>query len=276
MLFPAGNSTTDIFKSELSLLAGTEAASKEAARAILVGDAWRQPATISLPSELPSPKPEVLNPARAEVEPLAAHVPVECFYVRFGSFSNFLWMRHRLEEWGGELRDIVSERGLNYNLNQRMERQLGLRQSKLAELFGESVIADVAMIGTDTFLREGAAIGVMFQARNSPALMADFTQQRATAVKETKGAKLETTTIAGRPVSFISTPDNALRSYFASDGDFHLITTSRTIAEWFLQTGAGQHESLGASEDFRRAHATCRWHATTRCSPTSRRPSSKT
>ena len=141
--------------------------------------------------------------------------------------------------------------GSNYNLNQRMERQLGLRQSKLAEMFGEKVIADVAMIGTDTFLREGAAIGVMFQARNSPALMADFTQQRTTAVKETKGAKLETITIAGRPVSFISTPDNALRSFFVSDGDFHLITTSRTIAEWFLQTGAGKHESLGASEDFR-------------------------
>ena len=58
------------------------------------------------------------------------HVPVECFYVRFGSFPNFLWLRHRLEDWGGEVRDLISERGLNYGVNERMQRQLGLREAR--------------------------------------------------------------------------------------------------------------------------------------------------
>ncbi len=55
-------------------------------------------------------------------------------------------------------------------------------------------------------------------------------------VKENPGAKLESVRIAGRPVTFLSTPDNRLRSFYASDGNFHLITTSRTIVEWFLAT----------------------------------------
>ncbi|MGD9721163.1 MAG: hypothetical protein AB7O59_03800 [Pirellulales bacterium] len=246
-------SSTSVLAAELNLLAGTESARQEAAREILLAGPAPPLASETLPEELPPPKPEVLNPAEAEVEPLAMHVPIECFYVRFGSFPNFLWLRQRMEQWGGELRDIISERGFDYGLNDRMERQLALRTSKTAELFGERVIGDVAMIGTDTFLREGAAIGVMFHAKNNLALTADFTQQRAAIVKETPGAKLELIKIDGRPVSFIGTPDNTLRSFYASDGDFHLITTSRTIVERFLATGAGKHESLGASEAFRLA-----------------------
>src|SRR5690606_24780317 len=36
---------------------------------------------IALPPDLPS----------VEVESIAMHVPVDCFYVRFGSFENYLW-----------------------------------------------------------------------------------------------------------------------------------------------------------------------------------------
>jgi hypothetical protein len=246
-------SATSMLKSELNLLAGTEQARQEVARRILLAAPARQAATETLPEELPPPSPEILNPSQAAVEPLALHVPIECFYVRFGSFANFLWLRHRLEEWGGEVRDVVSERGFDYGLNKRMERQLGIKESKAAELLGGAVIADVALIGTDTFLREGAAIGVMFEAKNSLALMADFTQQRAAMVKENPGATLESIRIAGRAVTLVSTPDHSIRSFYASDGNFHLITTSRTIAEWFLETGLNNHESIGASEAFRLA-----------------------
>jgi len=244
---------SSVLAREMNLLLGTESARQDVAREILSSGPTPPAASVVLPEELPSPSPEVLNPSDAAVEPLAMHVPIECFYVRFGSFSNFMWLRQRLEQWGGELRDIVSERGFDYGLNQRMQRQLGLRESTVAELLGPVVIADVAMIGTDTFLREGAAIGLLFQAHNSLALTADFTQQRATALKENKGAKQQTLEIDGHAVSFISTPDNALRSFYVSDGDYHLITTSRTIVEWFLAVGADRHDSIGASESFRLA-----------------------
>mgnify|MGYP006969345113 FL=1 len=245
-----GNS---VLAREMNLLIGTESARQETAREILLGSPAPPTATVTLPETLPPPAPEVLNPANAPVEPLASRVPIECFYVRFGSFANFLWLRHRLEEWGGEARDIISERGFDYGLNQRMQGQLGLRESKTAELLGGTVIADVAMIGSDTFLREGAAIGLLFQARNSLAVTADFSQQRAAALKEHPDAKQQTLQIDGHPVSLISTPDNSLRSFYASDGEYHLITTSRAIVEWFFAVGAGRHESIGESEAFRLA-----------------------
>ncbi|MBI3839551.1 MAG: hypothetical protein HY288_16650 [Planctomycetia bacterium] len=252
---PAGGESS-LLNSELNLLMGTEAARQEWARTILSGDASEQAATEPLAEELPQPRPELLNPpVDVAIEPLALHVPVECMYVRFGSFPNFLWLRHRLEEWGGELRDVVSERGLSYALNERFQRQLGLREGALAELLGERVIADVAVIGADTFLREGAAIGMLFQAKNNAALAADLGQQRLTALKEAKDGKQEKLRIAAHQVSFMSTPGNSLHSYYVADGDFHLVTTSRAMVEWFLATGAGKHASLGASNDFRIARA---------------------
>jgi hypothetical protein len=244
---------TGLLQGELNQLFETETARLELAQAILLGDVAREPASESLPEELPEPKPELLNPPPADtpIEPIAAHVPVECLYVRFGSFSNFLWLRHRIDDWGGEVRDLISERGLDFGLGDRFQRQIGLRESGLAELLGERVIADVAVIGTDTFVREGAAIGMLFQAKNNAALTADLTQQRLVALKEAKGGKQEDFTIAGQKVSLFSTADNSLRSFYVADGDFHLVTTSRALVELFLATGAGKHDSLAASDEFR-------------------------
>ena len=245
-----------LFRSEMNLLFETETARLDMAQAILSGDVPNPPATETLAQELPPPKPEVLNlPADVAIEPLAMHVPVECMYIRFGTFPNILWLRHRMEDWGGELRDIITERGLETGDSARLQKQLCLRQNALAELFGEKVVSDVALIGTDPLLHEGAAMGTLFQAKNSTLMAADLTQQRVAAMKEAENAKEEKLDIGGRQVSLISTPDNSLRSFYVADGDFHLVTTSRTMVEWFLSTAAGKHESIGASDEFRLARA---------------------
>src|SRR5262249_49484484 len=104
-----------LLRGELNLLFETETARLELAEAVLMGDLAPQAAPLPLPEELPAPKPEPLKaPPDAPIEPIALRVPVECLYVRFGSFPNFLWLRHRMEDWGGELHDVFSERGLDF------------------------------------------------------------------------------------------------------------------------------------------------------------------
>lgn len=247
----------NLFRGELNLLMETETARLELAETILLGNQADEAATVLLPEELPAPQPESLTPPPdVPIEPIAARVPVECLYVRFGTFPNFLWLQHRMEDWGGELRDVFSERGLDFGLTQQFQEQLGLRQGALAEVLGDKVIADVALIGTDTFVREGAAIGILFHAKSNTALSGDLTQQRRTSMREAKDGQEEKLTIAGKPVSYISTPDGSIRSYYVVDGDFHLVTTCRTLVEWFLDTADGKHPSLAASEAFRYTRAT--------------------
>lgn len=212
-------------------------------------------ADVPLPLSIASAAVQV--PPTAEdvpVEEIAAHVPQECFYLRFGNYSNYRWFRATLAEWGGDLRNLISVRGLDYGMNERLERQLVLRESALSGLLGPTVIADVAMIGNDTFFREGASFGMLFQARNSAALSSDIRQQRSAALRADDQVKERTITIAGHDVSFLSTPDNSVRSFYAVDGDFHLVTTSRALVERFLEAGDGRG-SLATAKDFRYARS---------------------
>lgn len=201
--------------------------------------------------ELPPPAVDV--PQDVTVEPLATHVPVESLYIRFGSFNNFLWLQDTLARWGGDIQNLVALRSLNYAISRRIEEQLVLRQSALSRLLGETIVADVAIVGFDLHFHEGAAFGLLFQARNNALFQANMIQQRQERIKK-GGVREEKLTILNHPVSYLSSDDGAVRSYYVTDGDFHLVTTSRKLVERFLEASAGQGR-LADSPEFRLARA---------------------
>ena len=216
-----------------------------------------QSADQPVPAEIAwQPLPPPAAAAEVEIEPLAARVPEECFYIRFGSFQNYLWFENLQDEHGGDLERMIALRGFDDRGGQRMQQQLVLESSPLADLLGPAVIADVALIGRDLFLREGAAVGMLFQARNTQLLGRDLTNQRNAALRaeQERGATLQTVQIGGRDVTLLSTPDNRLRSYYVADGDYHLVTSSRAIVERFLAVADGSG-SLAANGEFRHARS---------------------
>src|SRR5581483_8426124 len=91
-------------------------------------------------------------------------------------------------------------------------------------------------------------VGLLFQVKNSFLFTSSVQQQRNEALK-VKDAKEETLNIGGHDVSFIHTPDNSIRTFYAIDGDFHLVTNSRNLVERFYETGQG-NDSLGDSKEF--------------------------
>ena len=187
-------------------------------------------------------------PVEIAVEPLAAHVPEECFYVRFGHYANFQWIRSLLSQAGGDIRNLITERGVSYGISGRMERQLVLKSSVLGDLFGGLAIADVALIGSDTCLREGGAIGLLFEARNAALLANNLSQQRQQLLEQNPAVKEQQLEIAGHKVSLLSTPDNSVRSFHAVDGNYHFVTSSQTLVRRFFEAGAGQRPLAQSSE----------------------------
>ena len=113
------------------------------------------------------------------------------------------------------------------------------------------MIADVAIIGLDAYLRDGPAMGILFQAKNNFLLSTNFNDQRRRWPSKVAGAQEVTVNIAGHDVQYLSSPDGRLRSYYAEDGDYHLVTNSRRLVERFYEAGQGT-EPLAASADFRR------------------------
>lgn len=248
----ARKSWEDVFSHELGMTVDSEATRISMLQQRMLGEAdLGQEARLKLPAAVADPEySPATPPADAKVEPLAMRVPEECLYIHFGNYPNYLWYSDLMQRWGGDLRNMMSERGVRYDLNKRSEQQMILRQTELSRLFGPTVIADAAIIGSDLYQPDGAAIGMLFQARNSLILGTSLSAQRSEALAAHKTAREEKVQIAGRQVSFIHTPDNVIRSFYAVDGDFHFVTTSRTLVRRFLETGSGK-DSLGGSQEFR-------------------------
>ncbi|NOY29346.1 MAG: hypothetical protein GXP28_03965 [Planctomycetes bacterium] len=206
----------------------------------------------------PLPEPNPWSPlavsqnalADIPIEPIAAHVPEECFYIRFGNFANYFWFRDLNKKWQGDLGNMISRRGIDRGAAKRIEQQLSVRESAFAKLLGPQVIADAAIIGLDPYLGQGAAIGILFQAKNSFLISNDLINQRRAALKKFDDAEESTLELAGQKVSLVATPDGRVRSYYARTGDFHLVTTSRRLAERFLEAGQGER-SLADLPSFR-------------------------
>jgi hypothetical protein len=240
---------------ELGLTLGTESIRVAIEQQRILGlRSPDQPADQPLPEPISPPAPEVSPPAAdVQVEPVALRVPEECFYLHFASFDNFVWFQDTLARWGGDLQNLLATRGLDHGISQQIEEQLVLKLTDLSRLLGPTVIAEVAILGTDTFFREGASFGVLFHARNNAMLAADITGGRLArlaggAVKEEK------ITIGSRTVSLLSSPDGRVRSYYVADGDYHFVTTSRTLVQRFLETASGTG-ALGRLKAFRHARA---------------------
>jgi hypothetical protein len=214
------------------------------------------PAAAGEPMPLPAPLPWFNLPEAGddlngvETEPMAQHVPVECFYVRFGNFTNYLWFRDLNKKWQGDLGNMLLRRGIDRASTQRVEQQLSLRENALAKILGPQVIADVAMIGLDLYLPQGAAVGILFQAKANPLLANDLMTQRRQALKNYADAAETTVKIADRDVSLVATPGGEVRSYYVQDGDFHLVATSERLVQRFLLAGKGEG-SLAASAGYR-------------------------
>ena len=143
-----------------------------------------QQADVPLPTPPPAAASEEL-PAPAgsdKIEPLALHVPAECFYERFGSFTNYLWYRDFFRHWKNDLGNMISLRSINRATRDRLQAQLAIGESSTARVMGPRVIKDVAFIGLDYYLRDGAAFGIIFQANNNFLLGRNFNGQRDDAV----------------------------------------------------------------------------------------------
>jgi hypothetical protein len=188
------------------------------------------------------------------VEAIAMRVPPECFYIRFGSFNNYIWFQELSTRFGGDIAQAVLMRGFNYETSARIERMLGAKLTSIAKMFGDKIIDDMALIGYDLYVKEGASLGVVFSTKNAAVLGSSMQADRKALASKIPGASLQDVMIGDRRVSLLSTPDNRLRSFMVADGNYVLITTSRTLVKRFLEVGVGQ-PSLATLPSFRWARS---------------------
>lgn len=235
----------------LSLLAAIEPLREEILEDVLVHPSQGSVAEMPVPQDAEW-EPRLLPPLEVEVsiEPIAQRVPPECYYLRFGSFANYIWFQDITARYGGDIAQSVLLRGFNYEASARAERMMATKMTTLAKMFGDRLIDDMAVIGSDLYMKEGASLGVLFKASNPALLRSSIDGDRRALVQSNPQARLSEQSIAGTTVSLLSTPDNHIRSFMVVDGNYLFVTTSQTLMRRFIEVGTGE-PSLADSPEFR-------------------------
>ena len=139
------------------LLFDVESLRNEEIRRAMAGGADNEIASLPLPQGIQwLPIEEGRLPADVEIEPIAKSIPEECFYFRFGTWQNQVWLKRLMEEYGGDLSRMITVRGYRPQLQSKFLNQLAIQSSEFDQLFGGKLIADVAVIGSDIYVSEGS------------------------------------------------------------------------------------------------------------------------
>lgn len=234
----------------LALLAAVDAKREQVLEDLLSSPAEQVQDYLPLPAEPIWQEPVV--PAAAAgigIEPMAQRVPPECFYLRFGSFSNYVWFQELAQRFGGDLAQAVMMRGFSYDATARIEQMLATKLTAVAKMFGDQLVSDMAVIGSDLYMNEGASLGVILYSTNVGLLKTAVDGDRRTVANNDKQATLQTVVLAGKDVSLLSTPDNRIRSFCVVDGPCVFVTTSQKLAERFIEVGQGG-PSLADTNEF--------------------------
>jgi hypothetical protein len=250
--------TREDVASTLAMIAGFESQREVILEEVLEGVDSRQQPILPLP-EAPRWEDLAVDLAgggeEVALEPMAKHVPIDCFYLRFGSFTNYLWFERRTAQGAGDLLPSLMLRGLDNETSSRIADRLQVRTTMVAKLFGDAVIEDVALMGLDLFFQDGPSLGVLFQARQMGLLRSSMERDRAEALAagQSRGMREEQVEIEGETVSLLTTPDHSVRSFMVSDASHLLVTSSRAVVERFIRVSQGRGPSLAQSLVFRLA-----------------------
>jgi hypothetical protein len=243
------------------LLLGTESIRLAMERDTLLGEGRKggKEELVRVPPPLPI-APVELPPAApgTPVEAIARSAPVECLYLRFPSFRDFQKTRRLAAVWGGSLLDLIAGRSLDAGVEETLSTQLALRETELSRLFGDLVIGEMALLAHDTFVREGSALGIVFEVRNEPLWNTAIERLRGETLAASRDwpggpASEEPIEVRGHPVRYLHSPGNRVRSFHASLDRFHLISNCRRLVERFLDCAGGGTGSLADDQGFRHA-----------------------
>ncbi len=186
--------------------------------------------------DLPAPPAAVPE----SIEPIASRVPHECFYLRFGNFPNYLWFRDFIRHWQGDLGNMIVLQSVSHNNSERFQQQIAVGETKIARVMGPRVIRDVAIIGLDPYMRDGAAMGILFHANNGMLLGNNLGDQRKDAMAESEGA---TETRSYRRIAMCLTwhrPMDACDRTMWSTVTFTSCATSRRLSRAILRDRRGR------------------------------------
>ena len=188
---------------------------------------------------------------RPPLEGLAKATPAEFYYLRFATLDALFAVVDQLDVWGTPAASVLSRRAEAYDLAERYTTALGVDRSELTRVLGPKVIAEVALVGSDPYLREGSDLTALFRVRSQ--VLFDRGLARALAGHERRhGPQTRTTEEhVGQQITLTRSADGAVNQLRADFGGFTVLSNSPTAIRRVIEAKTGRRPRLWDEPDFR-------------------------
>lgn len=203
------------------------------------------------------PWSEMLGGKKPEISPLARLVPEDFYFVEFHSLAKLLDSIDISDLWGTHLFDQTFQEARTHGTGERIKQQLALESNPLARPFYDQVVEEVAVAGSDLFLREGSDLTMLFRFKQ-PEL---FRERMETFLANAEKARPDAKRAAGKYLDIdyaeLATPDRDI-SVFAAYPAPNLYVRSNSKVAFYRILEAIQGKTadgkairrLGDSEEF--------------------------
>lgn len=198
---------------------------------------------------------------RGEREPrhsaLAGCAPADFWYARFASAGALFALLDLGEDWGGSLLELAAPVGADYHVRARTLRQLCLPDGgrgaagRAVEALSPALVGDVAVVGSDPYLRLGTDVSVLIEVRQPAAARLALDALLHAARSAEPGAQYGQTEYHGVTIDHLITPDRRVSCHRAWIGDVCVFSNSPVAIRRIIDAAQGESPALADDPGFR-------------------------
>ncbi|QDV05441.1 hypothetical protein Poly30_09380 [Planctomycetes bacterium Poly30] len=198
-----------------------------------------------------APLVEALENSGEEIalDPLGRAIPHDQHAAFFPSFAALLRVADQVDDDSAPLVQLFEGRSQNARVRERYETQMCLSLGGLARTFGSQFVESVAVTGSDTYLRTGSDVAVLFQ--GSVAAIRGMMLARIEASAKEFGVDVQYLEIEGASVTAAVSRDRALSVYLAAGSGFVIVANSPVQVARVLKADRGEIVSLDELPEYR-------------------------
>src|SRR5262249_41709763 len=210
------------------------------------------------PSVKSHPWKQMLGREQSKVSSLSRAVPDDFYLAEFRSLTKLLDMMDINDLWAKHLFNQAVQEAWTQPVGARLKKQLVLETSSLFRQFYDQVVDEVAVTGSDLYLREGSDVTLLFRLSRPEIFKARMEAFAKNARKRRPDVTSTNGKFLGIDYQHLSTADREVSVYAAyPEEGLHVRSNSKAAFQRILEaiqgkTAAGQPvRRLGETEEFK-------------------------
>lgn len=197
------------------------------------------------------PWEKMLEGKKPDFSPIAQFVPQDNYYIHFKTISSFLEFSDLLDEWGTNISSMYEVTSRDMKLKERLERQICIRSGIVGRILGPMVVSEVAVTGSDPYVREGSDFTILFRLKDRPLFQTNLQRFLDEAKKTYPAAEEGTFDCEGVKVDFLKTALREVSHYRADIDDVRIVSNSPAGIRRVIECAKGKRVRLSDALDFR-------------------------